>query len=110
MQGIAGLVAKPLHLESSIRVAGNSEVKPVKPQYVEGDATPPMGYSLQGSWVENWEKPKFRDVSQSNVKPQLLKWMALGLTAAGAPLRGPVEQVSTTHHSSWTRTHNNSTQ
>jgi hypothetical protein len=92
VQGIAGLVTKPLHLESSIRVAGNSEVKP---QYVEGDATPPMAYSLQGSLNLGFSQFSTHDVSQSNVKPQLLKWMALGLTAAGAPLRGPVEHVST---------------
>jgi hypothetical protein len=85
VQGIAGLATKPLHLESSIRVACNSEVKP---QYVEGDANPPMGYSLQGSLNLGFSKFSTHDVSQSNVKPQLLKWMSLGLTAAGAPSVG----------------------
>jgi hypothetical protein len=68
-----------------------------------------MGYSLQVSLNLGFTQFSTQGVSQSNVKPQLLKCVVLGLAAAGAPPRSPVEQVSTIHKSSWTRTHNDPT-
>jgi hypothetical protein len=45
-----------------------------------------MGYSLQVSLNLGFTQFSTQGVSQSNVKPQLLKCVVLGLTAAGAPL------------------------